>query len=67
MKKRTVITTEMREVWIVSLSSGDADVLEVASETVKSSDSPATVSEHRSEIGISPDDHQQQSDEGQKK
>jgi hypothetical protein len=67
MRKRTVITTERREVWIIRQPSGDTEEVETAGHKRKSPDSLATVSDQYSEIGIFPDEHEYRSEKGEKK
>jgi hypothetical protein len=67
MKKRTVITTEMQEIWIVRLPSSDPEVLDPRNDKRPFSDSPETVSEANAGADLPPNDHELRGNEGKKK
>jgi hypothetical protein len=67
MRKRTVITTEKREVWIIRQPSSDPEELDTSSHEGKSPDSLTTVPDQYSGTDIFPEEHVCRSEKGEKK
>jgi hypothetical protein len=64
MKKRTVITTEKREVWIVRWPSSDLEDRNPANEEGESTDSLALVSDQEAGIDTFTDEHEYRGNKG---
>jgi hypothetical protein len=67
MKRRIVITSEKREVWIVRWSSSDRERPNPAKQEGESAESLALVSDQYSEIDTLTDEHEYRSNKGEQK